>query len=76
MRPPNKEEEEGELIVQKVSSDSLSILGNTFTFDSVADTDSTQVRFLRTVYNYEILKINSSSFLRILLLTMSQFPSF
>ncbi|XP_042520529.1 kinesin-like protein KIN-12B [Macadamia integrifolia] len=42
MRPPNKDEEEGELILQKVSSDSLSILGQTFTFDSVADSGATQ----------------------------------
>ncbi|KAK6914368.1 Kinesin motor domain [Dillenia turbinata] len=42
MRPPNKDEEEGELIVQKLSTDSLSILGQTFTFDSVADTNSSQ----------------------------------
>ncbi|KAF8391883.1 hypothetical protein HHK36_022223 [Tetracentron sinense] len=42
LRPPNKEDEEGENIVEKVSSDSLSILGQTFTFDSVANTDSTQ----------------------------------
>ncbi|XP_043722415.1 kinesin-like protein KIN-12B isoform X2 [Telopea speciosissima] len=42
VRPPNKEEEEGELVVQKVSSDSLSILGHNFTFDSVADTGATQ----------------------------------
>ncbi|KAF8388489.1 hypothetical protein HHK36_027161 [Tetracentron sinense] len=41
MRPPNKEEE-GDNIVEKVSSESLTILGQTFTFDSVADTDSTQ----------------------------------
>ncbi|KAI3688395.1 hypothetical protein L1987_82107 [Smallanthus sonchifolius] len=43
MRPPNKNEEEGEVIVQKTSSDSLTILGQPFTFDSVADTTSTQV---------------------------------
>ncbi|KAJ4954851.1 hypothetical protein NE237_011634 [Protea cynaroides] len=42
MRPPTKEEEGGELIVQKVSNDSLSILGHIFTFDSVADTGATQ----------------------------------
>ncbi|KAK6930654.1 Kinesin motor domain [Dillenia turbinata] len=42
MRPPNKDEEEGEMIVQKLSTDSLSILGQTFTFDSVADTNSSQ----------------------------------
>ena len=44
MRPLNKDEEEGEMIVQKVSSDSLSILGQRFKFDSVADTQSTQAR--------------------------------
>ena len=45
MRPTNNDEEEGEAMVQKISSDSLSILGQTFTFDSVADTESTQARF-------------------------------
>lgn len=44
MRPPNKDEEEGEVVVQKISSDSLLIAGHTFTFDSIADTQSTQVR--------------------------------
>ncbi|KDP32570.1 hypothetical protein JCGZ_13120 [Jatropha curcas] len=43
MRPLNKDEEEGEMIVQKVSDDSLSINGQTLTFDSVADIKSTQV---------------------------------
>lgn len=42
MRPPSKEEEEGDPIVQKISSNSISILDHTFTFDSVADTSSTQ----------------------------------
>ncbi|KAK1319576.1 Kinesin-like protein KIN12B [Acorus calamus] len=42
MRPPNKDEEEGEQIVQKISLNSLSMLDHTFTFDSVADTGSTQ----------------------------------
>nr|DAD24097.1 TPA_asm: hypothetical protein HUJ06_025560 [Nelumbo nucifera] len=42
VRPPNKDEEEGEMIVQKVSGESLSILGQTFTFDSVAESDATQ----------------------------------
>lgn len=42
MRPPNIDEEEGELIAQKNSADSLSIVGQTFTFDSVADFNSTQ----------------------------------
>ncbi|XP_039041107.1 kinesin-like protein KIN-12B [Hibiscus syriacus] len=42
MRPPVKEEEEGKTIVQKLSSDSLRINGQTFTFDSVASSDATQ----------------------------------
>ncbi|GMI70476.1 hypothetical protein like AT3G23670 [Hibiscus trionum] len=42
MRPPVKEVEEGETIVQKLTSDSLSINGQTFTFDSVASSDATQ----------------------------------
>ncbi|KAJ9555477.1 hypothetical protein OSB04_010091 [Centaurea solstitialis] len=44
MRPANKNEEEGEFIVQKTSGESLSILGQPFTFDSVADGSSTQAR--------------------------------
>ncbi|KAJ0097308.1 hypothetical protein Patl1_27391 [Pistacia atlantica] len=43
MRLVNKEEEEGEMIVQKVGNDALEINGQTFTFDSVADIDSTQL---------------------------------
>ncbi|GMI90096.1 hypothetical protein like AT3G23670 [Hibiscus trionum] len=42
MRPPIKEEEEAETIVEKINGDSLSITGQTFTFDSVANTDATQ----------------------------------
>lgn len=42
MRPLHKDEEDGEVIVQKVSNDSLSIDGQTFTFDYVADTEATQ----------------------------------
>ncbi|XP_059632075.1 kinesin-like protein KIN-12B [Cornus florida] len=49
MRPLNKDEEEGEMIVQKNSSDSLTILGQTFTFDSVADTESTQLDIFQLV---------------------------
>ncbi|CAN4104576.1 unnamed protein product [Withania somnifera] len=49
MRPPNKDEEEGEVVVQKVSDDSLSIAGHTFTFDSIADTQSTQVDIFQHV---------------------------
>ncbi|KAK4266579.1 hypothetical protein QN277_027476 [Acacia crassicarpa] len=42
MRPPCQDSNEGDLIVQKTSSDSLSINGQTFTFDSVADPCATQ----------------------------------
>ncbi|CAI0453161.1 unnamed protein product, partial [Linum tenue] len=41
MRPLSKDEE-GELTVQKLSHDSLSINGHNFTFDSVADIEATQ----------------------------------
>lgn len=43
MRPPSKDRDEGDNIVQKVTDDSLSINGQTFTFDAVADTEATQV---------------------------------
>ncbi|KAJ0079124.1 hypothetical protein Patl1_23625 [Pistacia atlantica] len=49
MRPVNKEEEEGEMIVQKVGNDALKINGETFTFDSVADIDSTQLDVFQLV---------------------------
>ncbi|TYH49811.1 hypothetical protein ES332_D10G160900v1 [Gossypium tomentosum] len=49
MRPPIKEEEEGDTIVQKVTSDSLSINGQTFTFDSVASSDATQLDIFQLV---------------------------
>ncbi|KAK9072490.1 hypothetical protein SSX86_008924 [Deinandra increscens subsp. villosa] len=49
MRPPNKNEEEGEVIVQKTSGDSLTILGQSFTFDSVADATSTQANMFHLV---------------------------
>lgn len=49
MRPPNKDEEESEVIAQKMSGDSLSILGQTFTFDSVADAESTQLDIFQLV---------------------------
>ncbi|XP_009627869.1 kinesin-like protein KIN-12B [Nicotiana tomentosiformis] len=49
MRPPIKDEEEGEIVVQKVSNDSLSISGHTFTFDSIADTQSTQLDIFQLV---------------------------
>ncbi|CAH8314342.1 unnamed protein product [Eruca vesicaria subsp. sativa] len=41
VKPPSKGEEE-EMTVKKISSDALTINGHTFTFDSIADPDSTQ----------------------------------
>lgn len=56
MRPLNKEEEEEGSIVQKISANSLSIIDHVFTFDSIADTESSQVRFLdHKSYLYENL---------------------
>nr|XP_043626170.1 kinesin-like protein KIN-12B [Erigeron canadensis] len=49
IRPPSKNEEEGEVIVQKTSVNSFTILGQTFTFDSVADAASTQVDLFHLV---------------------------
>ncbi|XP_052208701.1 kinesin-like protein KIN-12B isoform X2 [Diospyros lotus] len=49
VRPPNKDEEEGDLIVQKIANDSLSILGQTYTFDSVANSESTQLDIFQLV---------------------------
>ncbi|CAL5189349.1 unnamed protein product [Lathyrus oleraceus] len=43
MRPLRKDKDEGDPIVQKISGDSLSINGRTFTFDSVADVEATQL---------------------------------
>lgn len=45
MRPLCNVNDDGEAnpIVQKISGDSLSINGHTFTFDSVADVEATQV---------------------------------
>lgn len=45
VRPPHKEEEDGGGVVQKISEDSLTIAGQTFTFDSIADIHSKQARF-------------------------------
>ncbi|KAI3470080.1 hypothetical protein Pfo_026743 [Paulownia fortunei] len=42
VRPPNKEEEDGGNVVQKITEDSLTISGQTFTFDSIADIHSRQ----------------------------------
>ncbi|KAG5222186.1 kinesin protein [Salix suchowensis] len=50
MRPLKKaDEEEGETIVQKMSNNSLAINGQTFTFDSVADTGATQLDMFQLV---------------------------
>ncbi|GMH08058.1 hypothetical protein Nepgr_009898 [Nepenthes gracilis] len=49
MRPLNKDEEGEDMIVQKLSADSLSINGQTFTFDSVADTEASQVDIFQLV---------------------------
>ncbi|XP_060180872.1 kinesin-like protein KIN-12B isoform X1 [Lycium barbarum] len=49
MRPPTKDEEEGEIVAQKVSNDSLSIAGHSFTFDSIADVQSTQLDIFQLV---------------------------
>lgn len=45
VKPPSKGEEE-EMIVKKISSDALTISEHTFTFDSIADPESTQVSLL------------------------------
>ncbi|KAI4311396.1 hypothetical protein MLD38_036298 [Melastoma candidum] len=43
VRPQNQDEQEGDLVLQKLSADSLAINGQTFTFDAVADVEATQV---------------------------------
>uniref|UniRef100_M4EHR9 Kinesin motor domain-containing protein n=1 Tax=Brassica campestris TaxID=3711 RepID=M4EHR9_BRACM len=48
VKPPSKGEEE-EMIVKKISSDALSINDHTFTFDSIADPDSTQDEIFQLV---------------------------
>ncbi|XP_050144128.1 kinesin-like protein KIN-12B [Malus sylvestris] len=49
MRPPRKDKDEGDMMVQKLSSDSLSINGQTFTFDSVCDADASQLDIFQLV---------------------------
>ncbi|XP_038896568.1 kinesin-like protein KIN-12B isoform X2 [Benincasa hispida] len=49
MRPPCKDRDEGDNIVQNVTGDSLSINGQTFTFDAVADTEATQLDIFQLV---------------------------
>ncbi|CAA7028019.1 unnamed protein product [Microthlaspi erraticum] len=48
MKPPSKSEE-SDMIVQKISKDSLKISGQTFTFDSIADPESTQEQMFQFV---------------------------
>lgn len=43
MRPQNQDEEQGDMILQKISADSVTINGQAFTFDAVADMEATQV---------------------------------
>ncbi|KAK7247028.1 hypothetical protein RIF29_41904 [Crotalaria pallida] len=49
MRPLFRDKEEGDCIVHKTSSDSLTINGHDFTFDSVADTNATQLDIFELV---------------------------
>ncbi|KAL8481040.1 hypothetical protein ACS0TY_026994 [Phlomoides rotata] len=49
VRPPNKEEEDGGNGIQKVTEDSLTISGQTFTFDSIADVHSQQIDIFELV---------------------------
>lgn len=46
VRPPTKEEEDGGHVVEKTTEDSLTISGQTFTFDSIADIHSKQARLI------------------------------
>uniref|UniRef100_A0A1J3GK69 Kinesin-like protein KIN12B n=5 Tax=Noccaea caerulescens TaxID=107243 RepID=A0A1J3GK69_NOCCA len=48
MKPPSKGEEE-EMIVKKISNDALTINEHTFTFDSIADPESTQDEIFQLV---------------------------
>ncbi|CAG7901387.1 unnamed protein product [Brassica rapa] len=48
VKPPSKGEEE-EMIVKKISSDSLTLNEHTFTFDSIADPESTQDEIFQLV---------------------------
>ncbi|CAI9777012.1 unnamed protein product [Fraxinus pennsylvanica] len=49
IRPPNKVEEDGGSVVLKLSNDSLSIAWQTFTFDSVANIESTQIDIFQLI---------------------------
>lgn len=54
MRPPNKDEE-GDMIVHKLNSDSLTFNGQSFTFDSVADMEATQVWSFILLSHFSVL---------------------
>ncbi|KAJ0041069.1 hypothetical protein Pint_27493 [Pistacia integerrima] len=49
--PNSEEEEEGEMVVHKFGNEAFKINGQTFTFDSVADIDSTQLAGLPLIEN-------------------------
>ncbi|KAF8014161.1 hypothetical protein BT93_H0106 [Corymbia citriodora subsp. variegata] len=49
MRPQSNDEEEGDMIVQKVSTDAVTFNGQTFTFDAVADTEASQLDMFELV---------------------------
>lgn len=54
MRPLNKDERDGEMIVKKISNDSLIINDHTFTFDSVADMEATQASLSFIIFHSKI----------------------
>lgn len=58
MRPGNKNEE-GETIVHKTSVDSLTMLGQQFTFDCVADSMSSQASGFFLSFNFCFSKTNT-----------------
>lgn len=58
MRPGNTNEE-GETIVHKTSVDSLTMLGQQFTFDSVADSFSSQASGFFLFFKFWFSRINS-----------------
>lgn len=64
MRPPSRaEEEEGageDVCVRKTGTSSVEIQGQGFTFDSVADEASTQVRLLQLAQEFGIFLAGSN----------------
>ncbi|KAK3414663.1 hypothetical protein EUGRSUZ_L00643 [Eucalyptus grandis] len=49
MRPHKNDEEEGDMIVENVSNDAVTINGQTFTFDAVADPEASQLDIFELV---------------------------